>query len=298
MIHNTIFIMVRDAKMSADMFIDIIMNQIINESNQEIVQDQIFYNMMVTLQHYVPSTHREQEKVKVFQFLMNDFMPKAANGELKQIILSAVIAISCTEEQYTLMKKWLEDDKITSIDNDTEIKDVSITPENKYAILRKVATSTKMDQKDIKAFYTSQLENDENKDLAARCRLSCEAAEYNKEVKEALWQKITQDKCEMSIYDQQATMRTLMPGNQRDIIQPYIDGFFEVIPRLFKTRQRDDRDAVFFFLSPDKFADEELLQKYKDLLTHKDITKSLTLKLSDQIERIEKFLEGQKLYNK
>ena len=238
LIHNTIYIMVRDAKMSADMFIKIIMNQIINESNQEIVQDQVFYNMMVTLQFYVPSTHREKEKEKVFNFLMNEFMPKAVNGELKQIILSAAIAISCNEEQYALMKQWLVDGKITSSNDNTEIEDVSITPENKYAILRKIATSTKMNQKDIKEFYTSQLENDDNKDLAHRCKLSCEAAEYNKDVKEKMWQKITQDKCELSIYDQQAIMRTLMPVNQRDIVQPYIDGFFEVIPRLFKSRQR------------------------------------------------------------
>jgi hypothetical protein len=62
--------------------------------------------------------------------------------------------------------------------------DIEITPENKYAILRKVCTSTEIPIKDLILFYESQLENDENKDLAGRCKVSCETALYDKDIKE------------------------------------------------------------------------------------------------------------------
>jgi hypothetical protein len=71
----------------------------------------------------------------------------------------------------------------------------------------------------------------------------------------------------MSIYEQQSIMQTLMPSNQRDIVEPYIQKFFEIIPRIFKTRTKDDRETFFHSMSPSKFADEELLVKYKKLLS-------------------------------
>lgn len=173
---------------------------------------------------------------------------------------------------------------------------MSITPENKHAMLRKVATSTKLSPEEIRSFVEAQLENDENKDLAKRCRISCDAAIYDPAVKEKYWNMITADKLELSVYDQQAVMRTLLPLNQVDIVRPYIDKFFEVVPKIYKTRERDGRDPFFFFISPSKFATEELLEKYRALLDHKDATRSLKQKVNEEIERIEKYLEGKKLY--
>jgi hypothetical protein len=100
----------------------------------------------------------------------------------------------------------------------------------------------------------------------------------------------------MSNYDQEAVMQTLLPSNQRDIVEPYINKFFEVVPKIFKFRTKDDRSSFFHYLSPSKFADEEILAKYKQLLNHPDATSSLKKHTSDEIERIEKFLKGQKLY--
>jgi len=100
----------------------------------------------------------------------------------------------------------------------------------------------------------------------------------------------------MAIQDQQAIMATLMPKNQIDIVKDLIDAFFEVIPRAFETRERDDRDAFFFYLSPNKFASEELLGKFKALLDKPGITKSLVNKTKDQIEMLEKALQGRKVY--
>jgi hypothetical protein len=55
---------------------------------------------------------------------------------------------------------------------------------------------------------------------------------------------------------------------------------------------------MFFLLSPRQFADEALLEKYKTLANSPEATKSLKLKVTDEIERIELYLKGQEVYLK
>ena len=74
------------------------------------------------------------------------------------------------------------------IDGETKIfEDIEISPENKYLILRKISTSKETPKEEIVQFYESQLENDENKDLAKKCKLSCKAAIYDKEQKKEVF---------------------------------------------------------------------------------------------------------------
>ena len=298
MIYNTIFTMTRDAKLPGHKFTTTVRSQIASETNQDIMNDILFRSTHMILSYYVPIEYSELEFQKMVDFILYEILPQSTDGELKQILLSTIIGFSMTEEHKLMLKSWLENDKVAyDIKGKvTEIEDITITPENKYAILKKYSTSTKIDQKDIKQFVEDQLKDDENKDLVSKCRYSCEAAEYNPEVKQKFWDLIMQPKCDLPIHDQQAIMSTLMPKNQIDIIQPFIDDFFVKIIDIYKYRTRDDRDAVYYILSPDRYADDNLLQKYKDLLDNPESTKSLKQKVTDDVERIEKFIEGKKLY--
>jgi aminopeptidase N len=115
LIHNTVFIMARDAKLSASVYSDIIRNQIIHESNQDIVQEQVWLNTNLILKHYVADEHIEEECDKMLKFLLNDFLPIAPNEELKDILLTSIIALACTEEHFAMLKHWIETDKVTLV---------------------------------------------------------------------------------------------------------------------------------------------------------------------------------------
>lgn len=115
LIHNTVFIMARDAKLSASVYSDIIRNQIIHESNQDIVQEQVWLNTNLILKHYVADEHIEEECDKMLKFLLNDFLPIAPNEELKDILLTSIIALACTEEHFAMLKHWTETDKVTLV---------------------------------------------------------------------------------------------------------------------------------------------------------------------------------------
>jgi len=49
--------------------------------------------------------------------------------------------------------------------------------------LRKISTSVETPKEEIVKFFENQLENDENKDLARKCKLSCDSAIYDRENK-------------------------------------------------------------------------------------------------------------------
>ena len=299
LIYNALYFMARDAKLPANTFAQIIKKQIIHESNQDIVEDQIRFNTHIILKNYVADDYIVKEWSEMFNFLLYEYIPIAANEQLKEIILTAIISLACTEDHFQLMKKWLEANEIFFYKEGIKIEiiDLIISPENKYSILKKISSSREMDQQEIKAFYESQLENDENKDLAKRWRISWDALTYNKENKERLWNLVTSDKPDLPAQEQHAIMGGLMPTNQRDIVEPYINKFFETIPRMMETRVRDDRDRTYYALTPLQFASEELLEKYRKLLIeNNNKSKTLAIRLKDDIERIEKYVQGKKLY--
>lgn len=84
------------------------------------------------------------------------------------------------------LKSWIDNEQVSyKVDGkETVFEGIEMTPENKYSILRKVCTSTEIPIKDLVLFYETQLENDENKDLASRCKISCQTAIYDKDNKE------------------------------------------------------------------------------------------------------------------
>ncbi|CAI2373227.1 unnamed protein product [Moneuplotes crassus] len=298
LIHNTFFAMTRDGQISAHDFANLIKKQIPQETNQDIVLEQLRYNLRVIFKNYIPGEYEVKEASEMFDFLLKEFLPATDNEQIQQIIVEGCISISRSEEHFRILKSWLETGQISAEINGEHrvFEEIKLSPEDKHFILKKISTSVETPKDEVVKFYEKHLENDENKDLARKCKLSCEAAINDRDSKVKHWKLITSSKSGLGAQDQQAIMSTLMPKNQYEIVKDLIGEFFKIVPKQFKTREKDDRDLFFFFLSPNKFATEELLEKYKALLTHKDATKSLINKTKDDIERIEKALKGQKTY--
>jgi hypothetical protein len=104
LIHNTLSIMTRDAKLSANLFSDIIKNQIYKETNQDIIQEQLAMNLCVILNNYVPGKYQSFEKNEMIQFLLGNFLPRTEVPEIKELIITATIRLSCTEEHIKMVR--------------------------------------------------------------------------------------------------------------------------------------------------------------------------------------------------
>lgn len=106
------------------------------------------------------------------------------------------------------------------------------------------------------------------------------------------------DKSKYSIWEERAIMSTLMTKSQPEITNELIDRFFLEIKKIFKTKLRDERDALFYGLSPAHYSTPEILEKYKSLIATLDPVsdKSLLNKLKDDTLSISKMLKGKELY--
>ena len=238
----------------------------------------------------------------MFDFLLNTLLPAQTDDEMIQIFISSIISISSTDEQYLLLKEWVVDGKPFYFKDKAKVHiEAKLTVSQKHSIFKKLAISIKLHTPDNMMFISEQLRADtENKDLNERCILACEAATYDKEAKNKLFDDVMSEKTNYSIWEARAIMSTLMPKSQFDIVEPLIDKFFAQIQGVFKAKLRDERDAIYAGLSPIKFASSEILSKYEMLIDSLDENenKSLLKNLKEDVLDIEKILRGKELYAK
>lgn len=71
---------------------------------------------------------------------------------------------------------------------------------------------------------------DDKSDVADHLRLTCEALGPDPKVKEKVWNELIDPNSKMSVYDKYAYMEGFYNFNQIDIIRPYFDKFYDVLP--------------------------------------------------------------------
>lgn len=301
-IYTALTDMTQDGKISASLFLEIVRSHIADESNQSVISSIINMSVPSFLSYYVPSKYQEAEADKMFDFLLNTLLPKLDNEELRQLCVNSLISVAATDKHYKFLQEWLVNKKPFYMKGGNKVDVGSkMSVSNKHSILKKISTSLTLNNAEFQTFVTQQLEEDkENKDLSGRCKLAIEAATYDKTIKNAFMDELLAPKSDRSIWEQRAIMSTLMPKSQSDIVLPLVDRFFDEIDIVFKNRLRDERDAIYFCLTPLNFASPELMEKFRRLVKRLNPgeNKSLIAKLNEDIERLQRILNGQELYNK
>lgn len=103
LIYNTLFAMTRDGQISAHDFNNLIKKQIPLESNQDIVMEQLRYNLRVIFKNYIPGDYELKEASEMFDFLLTELLPTITNDQMKQIIVEASISMSKSEEHFKIV---------------------------------------------------------------------------------------------------------------------------------------------------------------------------------------------------
>ena len=76
---------------------------------------------------------------------------------------------------------------------------------------------------------------EDKSDLADRCRAACIASLPDPEVKAKVWADLVDPTNTDSVYIRTAKMSGFYGHDQHDIVAPYFDKFYEVLPVMFKT---------------------------------------------------------------
>lgn len=287
MIYETVFMQVRDAKMAPNAFLELVRTHIHLETSQDVITEQISRNLPLIIGNYVPKEHSLKEATQMFEYLLNTMLPAFDDVAVKQLIVTALLQFARSEDQKLLVKKWLED------------KTMDFTPEQTYSALISVFQSTQISLEDKRALEAVVLKDDTS-DLAGYCRLSLESALPDAAAKAKQWDSVIDKDCKYSRYEITAVCKALFPKNQTDLAAPYIEKFFQEMPKVFKEKTLQTSEMVFIFLSPSRFANKDVLALYKKTLAEFResplFSKTLEQKLREDIERVELYIDGQELY--
>ena len=116
---------------------------------------------------------------------------------------------------------------------------------HKHSILRSLFESKHFEH-DTKMEMMEMVLADDKSDLADRCRAACLASLPDAECKAKTWAEITDPNSKDSAYVRGAKMSGFQNRDQLDIIQPYFDKFFEVLPTLRAKGMSHKNFSAFF----------------------------------------------------
>jgi aminopeptidase N len=81
-----------------------------------------------------------------------------------------------------------------------------------------------------KRAHLQEVQGDDKSDLAQNCKLTCEAYIPTAENKAAVWKEITDPNSTLSAKQRQAQMGGFFSASQLDLVRPYFDKYYEVLP--------------------------------------------------------------------
>lgn len=91
---------------------------------------------------------------------------------------------------------------------------------------------------------------DDKSDQADRCRTACIASLPDPEIKARVWAEITDPNSKDSNYVRAAKMGGFYGSDQFDIVSPYYDKFYEVLPLMFKSGSYKSFSSFFNYMLP------------------------------------------------
>lgn len=71
---------------------------------------------------------------------------------------------------------------------------------------------------------------DDKSDVAKNCRLTCGASIATAENKAKVWEQLVNEDCGLSMYEREALVGGFYSYDQLDILEPYFEKFFHVLP--------------------------------------------------------------------
>ena len=158
---------------------------------------------------------------------------------------------------------WIENNKI--IIGDVELK-TSLTPDHKYAIIKSYSASKYFTVEEKQALKAKVFENDSS-DKAKQVQKTCEFSLPEAKLKEQLWNDLVNLESKDSILESQQKLSGFWNRYQQfDLIEPYFEKYFEVLPEIVDKKDREFAQIFMSGCSPAFMARESDEQHFKTLL--------------------------------
>ena len=199
-------------------------------------------NLKALISAYVPLDIVEEKKDALFNLLLTLLQKEGVN---KDPIVDQLFGFLSSKENIQAALGWLETGKITV--GDAALYDITKT--HKLTILKMLFKSKDFQTTDKMELLELTL-GDEKSDLADRTRATCMASLPDPDVKAQIWKDLTDPNNTESKYMKDAKKLGFYAHNQIDILAPYFEEFYEILPKMKSQLSGQGFEGWFFGLLP------------------------------------------------
>jgi hypothetical protein len=219
--------------------------------------------LFISQTSYLPQEKEHQFSKEVTDFFFKKALREQENQELQRFCIDKGLSMLYTPENIKLAASWVTEGKIT-IDGE-ELK-VNLTEDQKYQIIVKVWASSQFNKEEKDALMTKAMEGDES-DKGKKAKKQAEFSLADPVLKAQLWTDVTNLESEDSLELSSIKMAGFMTKKlSLDIIKPYFQKYYEVLPTIAANRDREYTTAFMNTLSPAFMAREEDKEAFKALI--------------------------------
>lgn len=247
---SSLWNMVRDQQLKSTEFLAIVREKAATEQVELV--DGILGQATAALARYVPEEMKDEEGHKLFEAVLEG-LRQAPAGDAKIIWMRALIASAIVPEDIAVLGRLA--------DGEEAIEGLTVDQDMRWSIAAKYVA---YDLPGAQDRVEREAERDPS-DRGQRARLRCETSAPKPEVKHAAWERFNGEGYG-TLKMTEAAMSGFLWSKQRDLLEPYVEKFFEQVPEIVRTKDREYYSSYFGALFPGYRVEREILERSKRLL--------------------------------
>ena len=266
--------MVRDGELRSTEYLAIGRSELPDEPDLDILNTVLERSALI-INRYVPESLRESEAHKWLDSSARQRAERPA-GDAEIMWARSAISAASTTEDVARLAELIDGSKLMPVfANDQDMR---------WAIAAKAIA---YGVEDAESLLAREAERDRS-DRGRRALLRAEASRPSVRNKQEVWEKINGDGYG-SFHLTRAAMLGFLWPNQDEVLNPFIDRFFDRIRDIFETRDHPFARAYLLALYPAYLAQPDVLARSKQLLAELDDSlptlKRQLAEVADELER-------------
>ncbi|MFI7415190.1 aminopeptidase N [Streptomyces sp. NPDC049627] len=270
--------MTRDAELATRDYLSLVLSGIGKESDIGVVQS-LQRQVKLAIELYAAPAAREALLTRWTDATLAHLRSAEAGSDHQLAWARAFAATARTPEQLDLLEALL--------DGSQTIEGLVVDTELRWAFVQRLAAVGRFDEAEIAGEY----ERDRTA-AGERHAATARAARPTEEAKAEAWSSvIDSDKLPNAL--QEAVITGFVQTDQRELLAPYTDKFFEVVKGIWESRSHEIAQQIAIGLYPTVQVSEETLTKTDTWLTSAEPNAALRRLISESRAGVERALKAQ-----
>ncbi|QNP72695.1 aminopeptidase N [Streptomyces roseirectus] len=270
--------MTRDAELATSDYLSLVLSGIGKESDIGVVQS-LQRQVKLALELYAAPAKREDLLARWTEAALEHLRAAAPGGDHQLAWARAFAAAARTESQLSLLEGLL--------DGTSTIDGLAVDTELRWAFVQRLASVGRFGDAEIDAEY----ERDKTA-AGERHALTARASRPTPEAKAAAWASVI-DSADLPNALQEAVIGGFVQTDQRELLAPYTEKYFEVVKGIWDSRSHEIAQQVAIGLYPSVQVTQDTLDRTDAWLSSAEPNAALRRLVSESRSGIERALKAQ-----